>query len=66
MDHNMDVSESKNHQFKLLLDPENPERDNIALCYKSNYGIKKVFSFPDTEAIIEFTPDEVKKIMKIM
>lgn len=66
MDHNMDMSESKNHQIKLLLDPENPERDNMALCYKSNYGIKKVFYFPDTEAIIEFTPDEVKKIMKIM
>lgn len=64
--HNMDVSEFKDQQLKLLLDPENPERDNIALCFKSNYGIKKVFSFPDTEAIIELTPDEVKKIMTIM
>lgn len=66
MDHNMDMSESKDQQVKLLLVPENPERDNVALCYKSKYGVKKVYSFPNSEAIIEFTPDDVKKIMKIM
>jgi len=65
-DFKVDMSKFKKYEVKKLLDPENPERDNYSLCHKCNYGVKKVYTFVDREVVIEFTPEEVKKIMKVL
>lgn len=65
-DYDVDMSKLRKYEIKLLLDPENPERDNFALCHKCNYGVKKVYTFVDREVVIEFTSEEVKKIMKVL
>lgn len=62
----MDISESKRKHIELLQDPENPDREYFSLCHKCNYGIKKIYKYPDNEAVIEFTPEEVKKLINVM
>ncbi|MBR2238733.1 MAG: hypothetical protein IJ887_12845 [Prevotella sp.] len=63
----IDKDKIKRLELKQLQDPENPERDNFSLCFICNYGVRKIYRFKDFEEIvIDFSPKEVKDLMKTM
>lgn len=64
----LDLNQIKLHEQQLLLNPDNPERNYYFLCFNSNYGVKKIYTFAGSEKSIEvvFSPEEVKKVIKEM
>jgi len=64
----LDLNQIKLHEQQLLLNPDNPERNYYFLCFNSNYGVKKIYTFAGSDKSIEvvFSPEEVKKVIKEM
>lgn len=56
----------KEYNTSTLKDKDNPEREEISLCARCNYGYKKVYYFKTDEdtdtVVIRYSPEEIKKI----
>ena len=56
----------KEYNTSLLADNDNPEREEISLCARCNYGYQKVYYIYSDEdidtVVIKYSPEEIKKI----
>ena len=61
---------NKEYNTSMLTDYDNPERDDISLCARCNYGYQKVYYIYSDESadtvVIRYSPEEIKKIRKQM
>lgn len=58
----------KEHNTDLLSDKNNPERQEISLCTRCNYGYRKIYFICSDEktdtVVINYSPEELKKVRK--
>lgn len=60
----------KKHNTSLLIDKDNPEREEMSLCARCNYGYQKIYyicsdEYTDT-IVVNYSPEEIKKIRSKM